>query len=105
MLVHVLVERVEDGNAVRTAELALPEAFEVVAPGVVGAGKLEVVGRRLARRTTLIPHRLEHLAAVLDDQHGGIPAWEDACVLVLRARSPEIGESLEHLLDLARRDA
>jgi hypothetical protein len=33
--VHVLEERVHDNQAVRVAELAAPEALEVVAPGIV----------------------------------------------------------------------
>jgi len=72
------IGQVHDGNAVRVAEEVLPEAFQVVAPRVVGAGELDVMERGLAGGSTLIAHRLDDTLAVLHHHDRRVVARKDA---------------------------
>jgi hypothetical protein len=52
MSFHVFIERIRDDKSVRIPKNSLPEAFEVVKPGVINPRIFLVVERRLASRAT-----------------------------------------------------
>jgi hypothetical protein len=82
--IHVLVEAGGHHDAVVVPELALPEALEVVAAGVVGAGVLRVVEGGLAGGTAAISHWLEHSLAILRHDDVAIVRREDPRITWLR---------------------
>src|ERR1700722_10731722 len=77
----VLIETLDDHDGVVMAELLAPELVEIVAPRVVEAWKLLVIGRRLACRTAEVAHRCEYIDTVLLDDQAGIYHLENAVVV------------------------
>jgi len=90
---------------VRDPKQAFPEtALQVVAAGVVGAGKFVVVEGRLAGRSALIAHRLENAAAVLQHHHRRIDAGENPRVAILELGPSQVSQPTPRLVDLAGGD-
>ena len=101
----VLVERIHDHQRVRMAELAAPEALEVVAARVVESGKLLIGERGFAFLPQMIAGERDHVASVSLQNDRRVRHREDPMVVLVRLSSGQQRDALEGRIDLGRRDA